>query len=128
MSPGVYNIQVLNNEKCITLFEMLFLKSFKITEYLENLYIDQITNKYDKIYKISKYINNNKFILDNLFREYKKIFSTTFILQLFFSEVVIHNRIYDISRITSSRLLSPKYNGLLYGPRSPLYQKDEQKK
>ncbi len=35
---------------------------------------------------------------------------------------------HDISRITSSRLLTPKYNGLLYGPRSPLYQKDEQKK
>ena len=31
-----------------------------------------------------------------------------------------------ISRTTSSRLLSPKPNGLLYGPRSPLYQKDEQ--
>ena len=34
---------------------------------------------------------------------------------------------HDISRITSSRLLSPKYNGLLYGPKSPLYQKDDQK-
>jgi hypothetical protein len=34
---------------------------------------------------------------------------------------------HDISRVTSSRLLSPKYNGLLYGPRSPLYQKDDQK-
>ncbi len=33
---------------------------------------------------------------------------------------------HDISKITSSRLLSPRYNGLLYGPRSPLYQKDEQ--
>lgn len=68
-----YDITDLNNENCVILFEMLFFKSLKITEYLENLYLDQITNKYDKLYKISKYINNNKFILDNLFREYKKI-------------------------------------------------------
>ena len=32
---------------------------------------------------------------------------------------------HDISKITSSRLLSPRSNGLLYGPRSPMYQKDE---
>lgn len=32
---------------------------------------------------------------------------------------------HDISKITSSRLLSPRPNGLLYGPRSPMYQKDK---
>ena len=73
MGIDVYNITDINNENCIILFIMLFLKSFKITEYLENLYIDQITDKYNNKIKISKYINNNKFILDNLFREYKKI-------------------------------------------------------
>ncbi len=35
---------------------------------------------------------------------------------------------HDIAQVTSSRLLAPKYNGLLYGPRSPLYKKDEQNK
>ena len=74
MSFDVYDITGnLSNILCIGLFVMLFIKSFKITEYLENLYIDQITEKYNNKIKISKYINNNKFILDNLFREYKKI-------------------------------------------------------
>lgn len=31
---------------------------------------------------------------------------------------------HNISKTTSLRLLSPKYNGLLYGPRSPMYQQD----
>jgi hypothetical protein len=33
---------------------------------------------------------------------------------------------HDISKITSSRLLSPLPNGLLYGPRSPMYKKDKE--
>jgi hypothetical protein len=32
---------------------------------------------------------------------------------------------HDISKITSARLLSPKPNGLLYGPRSPMYQSEK---
>jgi hypothetical protein len=32
---------------------------------------------------------------------------------------------HDISRITSARLLTPKPNGLLHGPRSPMYEKDK---
>ncbi|AOS84896.1 hypothetical protein BIU88_12610 [Chlorobaculum limnaeum] len=32
---------------------------------------------------------------------------------------------HDISKITSSRLLSPRPNGLLYGPRSPMYQSEK---
>jgi hypothetical protein len=32
---------------------------------------------------------------------------------------------HDISKITSTRLLSPKPNGLLYGPRSPMYQSEK---
>lgn len=32
---------------------------------------------------------------------------------------------HDISKITSARLLTPKPNGLLYGPRSPMYQSEK---
>lgn len=32
---------------------------------------------------------------------------------------------HEISKITSARLLSPKPNGLLYGPRSPMYQSEK---
>ncbi|NTU54254.1 MAG: DUF799 domain-containing protein [Chlorobiaceae bacterium] len=32
---------------------------------------------------------------------------------------------HDIAKITSSRLLAPRSEGLLYGPRSPLYQQEK---
>jgi hypothetical protein len=32
---------------------------------------------------------------------------------------------HEVARLTSSRLLSPKSEGLLYGPRSPLYQSEK---